>query len=229
MSPLFELDGIVPPQGGNEPGDTHERALLQHLTDRLGRPARLIAMDEVGRGAIAGPVAVGALCFEASAAAPPAGIRDSKLLTARRREALEADIASWQPGAVGYGEVGEINERGIMLAIALAARRAMAELPEPDLILLDGKYNWFRADLDPPEAPVHTIIRGDRRCVSIAAASILAKVARDRLMVSLDDEHGYSWKSNKGYASAAHVEALRQHGPSRWHRTAWHLPGVDDE
>lgn len=228
MTGLFELDAPPEPDPAG-PNLAREDWLIGRLTAALGRPARIIAMDEVGRGAIAGPVAVGAVCYEAGLADPPAGIRDSKLLTPKRREALVDKITEWAPGAVGYGSVAEINARGIVPAIVLAARRAMAELPPADLILLDGTVNWFRLDLDPPRIPVDTVVKGDRSCLSIGAASILAKVARDQLMVSLDDERGYSWKSNKGYASKAHVEALRRHGPSTWHRTAWQLPGVDDE
>ncbi|MDO5724585.1 MAG: ribonuclease HII [Flaviflexus sp.] len=230
MTGLFDLPGGEPPEPDPAgPTLAREDWLIAVLSARLGRPARLVAMDEVGRGAIAGPVAVGAIIYETGLGDPPAGVRDSKLLTARRRSDLVTEIESWTSGAVGYGSVEEINSRGIMSAICLAARRAMDQLPPADLILLDGSYNWFRRDLDPPRIPVETMVKGDRFCLSIGAAAILAKVARDALMVSLADERGYSWKSNKGYASKAHVEALRRHGPSTWHRTAWQLPGVDDE
>ncbi|WP_182354250.1 ribonuclease HII [Flaviflexus huanghaiensis] len=190
-------------------------------------------MDEVGRGALAGPVAVGAVLLTPLTPAPPPGLADSKVLSTNGREALVGPIKSWAPGAVGYGSVATINRLGIIPALREAGMNALAQLPQrPDLVLLDGISDWLSADdlfgqsIAPP---VRTIVKGDLTCTVIAAASILAKVERDALMSGLDGAEGYSWNSNKGYGSRSHIEALTRLGPHDHHRTAWKLPGVVHE
>ncbi|WP_315968838.1 ribonuclease HII [Flaviflexus massiliensis] len=209
-----------------------EQMFLAELTAELGRPATIVGIDEVGRGALAGPVAVGAVLLTTDTGPAPEGLADSKLLRPAKREQLVTEIHRWTPGVVGYGSVQDINEHGIMGGLRAAGMAALAQLPvTPDLVLLDGSANWlagpdlFAGDLP----PVKTIIKGDQQCTIIAAASIIAKVERDRVMSELDGSDSYSWKSNKGYASPAHVDALTRLGPHRHHRTAWHLPGVRHE
>lgn len=207
-----------------------ERALLSE------RCSRLASIDEVGRGALAGPVTVGVVVIDATIDPAPQGIRDSKLLSPTQRERLVAPIERWvRSFAVGHASSAEIDERGIVAALRLAGRRALEELagPVPDLVLLDGSHDWLTgADPDlfadpwlPP--PVVTQVKGDMSCASVAAASVLAKVERDRIMGDLDVRHpGYGWSSNKGYASAEHVAALGTLGVSPMHRVSWSLPGL---
>ncbi|WP_316932723.1 ribonuclease HII [Flaviflexus equikiangi] len=210
-----------------------EQRLLAELDESLGRPACLVGMDEVGRGSLAGPVAVGAVLIASDSPPPPTGLADSKVLSVKSRDELVHPIREWAPGAVGYGSVETINTRGIVPALREAGMNALAELPrQPDLVLLDGVHDWLTdADLFSSAAtpPVRTVVKGDLTCTVIAAASILAKVARDSLMSRLDGGEGYSWSSNKGYASPSHIEALTLLGPHHHHRTAWKLPGVAHE
>lgn len=207
-----------------------EQGVLNELEQQLGRPAAIVGMDEVGRGALAGPVAVGAVLITSTTPPPPAGLADSKLLSLKSREALLEPIGQWAPGSVGYGSVDTINSRGIMAGLREAGMNALRQLPAvPDIVLLDGVHDWLStADLfaDEQVPPVRTVIKGDLTCTVIAASSILAKVARDILMSGLEGADRYSWSSNKGYASASHIEALTELGPHRHHRTAWKLPGA---
>jgi ribonuclease HII len=205
-----------------------ERALLRE------RDARLIAgVDEVGRGALGGPVSVGIVLVDAATATAPKGVRDSKLLTPEARQRLRPKLQRWGLAhAVGHASAAEIDEIGILAALRLAGTRALATLPEqPDLMLLDGSYDWFSARLlwDDPVPPVVTRIKADIACASVAAASVLAKTERDGLMVDLAEEHPpYLWQQNKGYASPEHLDALRIHGPCSQHRRSWRLPGAAD-
>lgn len=192
----------------------------------------VVGVDEVGRGALAGPVAVGAcaIVVEDGTAAPlPEGVRDSKKLTARRREALVAPIHDAAlAGAVGWASPAEIDEHGIMPALTTAALRALEGLGvEADAIVLDGDVDVLTAALATPERPaplVHLQVAADRDCASVAAASILAKVARDAHMVALHAEAPeYGWASNKGYGSAVHREAIDRLGVHVHHRRSWRL------
>lgn len=205
-------------------------------------------MDEVGRGALAGPVTVGlAVVSRATADAFPTGLADSKQLTARRREALVPACRSWvDDGAVAHASPGEIDALGIVGALCLAGRRALAEVASrghlPGVVILDGSADWLSgldgglltpvSDDDgatalPPALipPVRTEVRADARCAVVAAASVLAKVERDALMAALPDP-GYGWASNKGYASSSHIEALARLGAGEHHRRSWRLPGL---
>ena len=194
----------------------------------------IIGVDEVGRGSIAGPVAVGVslLDFKESPSPWPAKLKDSKLISEKTREAIYPDVANWVRGwAVGMSSAEEIEQIGIVGALALAGSRALEELlTESTLrseiavdgvqLILDGSHNWLGSKA--MGIPVVTKTKADRDCVSVAAASVLAKVTRDRLMVDLDAVHqGYDLASNKGYASASHIEGLKKIGVSPIHRTSW--------
>lgn len=215
------------------------------LLSSLPEDAVLVGMDEVGRGSLAGPVSVGAVAVSSAQAQYPSGLTDSKKLSPRRREELVKPIKNWALGAVvGHASNTEIDDWGLTVALRLAGRRALAELLgsqlKPAIILLDGPINWLQIpppdlltstthpDFNPPfipEIPVRTCIKADLRCVSVAAAAIVAKVCRDQLMQDLPDP-GYAWAANKGYSSAAHMQALKELGPSDFHRRSWKLPGI---
>jgi len=190
----------------------------------------VIACDEVGRGALAGPVAVGAVAVDASGARRrvPDGLRDSKLVAEHHRPAVAARAAAWvQASAVGWASAAEIDEVGIIRALGLAALRAIAELrgfgvvPQEAIVLLDGNHDYI-TPAGGAGLHVQPVVKADRDCASAAAASVLAKVARDGLMVDLHDASPvYKWVRNKGYASAEHRAAIRSHGLSAHHRASW--------
>ncbi len=190
----------------------------------------VIACDEVGRGALAGPVAVGAVAVDASGARRrvPDGLRDSKLVAEHHRPAVAARAAAWvQASAVGWASAAEIDEVGIIRALGLAALRAIAELrgfgvvPQEAIVLLDGNHDYI-TPAGGAGLHVQPVVKADRDCASAAAASVLAKVARDGLMVDLHDASPvYQWVRNKGYASAEHRAAIRSHGLSAHHRASW--------
>lgn len=201
----------------------HERSLLR----AAGPTALLAAIDEVGRGALAGPVAVGVVVIDAGVPAAPRGVRDSKECDPATRERLAPLIRAWaRRSAVGMSSSAEIDAIGIVGALARAAARALnATGVRPDLVLLDGKHDWVSRVA--PGMRVVTQVQADATCAAVAAASIIAKVARDAHMVTLSHSHPeYGWQANKGYAAPDHVAALAQHGPSPWHRVSWRLPGV---
>ena len=203
-----------------------ERALLRE-------GARLvIGVDEVGRGAIAGPVAVGVSVFHERSGRHPEGLRDSKMLSEPKREELYPLVQRWCPdSAVGLAGNDEVERIGIIAALGLAAVRALAELRdggvavEEAVILLDGSHDWLSPAMLTFGATVPRVttrVKADRDCAVVAAASVLAKVHRDRLMIGWDAEHpGYGWAGNKGYASAGHYEAIDRLGPSPLHRWSW--------
>lgn len=179
-------------------------------------PSPCCGVDEAGRGPWAGPVSAAAVILDP--ARIPKGVDDSKKLTAAAREALEAEIkavaVAW---AVAFASEDEIFELNILHATGLAMRRAVEALaPAPAHALVDGNYRF------PLPCPVKTVVGGDALCASIAAASILAKTARDRLMVEMDAAHpGYGFARHKGYHAREHVEGLRALGPSPIHRRGW--------
>jgi ribonuclease HII len=178
-----------------------------------GQEARLVAgVDEAGRGPWAGPVVAAAVIFPDRK--PPKGLNDSKLLTAERREELYLTIRAAGLVGVGIVSVEEIDRVNILQATFIAMRIAVAALSrEPEIVLIDG--NRCPA-LEQRAVPV---IEGDRLCPSIAAASIIAKVTRDRLMRQLaGDFPGYHWHSNKGYGTPAHAEAISLLGVTCHHR-----------
>ncbi len=174
-------------------------------------------VDEVGRGALCGPVVAGAVVL--GDAFDDEGLDDSKRLTVRQREALAARIRAGARGfAIGVAEPAEIDSVNILQATLVAMRRAIAALPlVPDLVLVDA--------LTVPGLAVaqRAIVKGDALSVSIAAASIVAKVTRDALMVELDTQHpGYGLARNMGYGCPDHRDALRRMGPTPIHRRSFH-------
>lgn len=206
-----------------EPTLTLERRLLKEH-------ALIIACDEVGRGALAGPVAVGAAVIDPARSRKrvPAGLRDSKLVPEARRPDVAARAAAFvQHSAVGWASSEEIDEVGIIRALGLAAVRAIADLrahgvvPEDALVILDGNHDYI-TPAGGSGLRVKPIIKADRDCASAAAASVIAKVARDGVMTGLHDElPAYGWARNKGYASLDHREAIGVHGMSVHHRRSW--------
>ena len=178
--------------------------------------AGLVAgVDEVGRGPWAGPVVAAAVIFKRGAI--PRGIDDSKLLTRARREALFEALRDTAIIGVGQAGVEEIERLNILAAAMLAMSRAVDDLAVvPDHALIDGN----RAP-DLP-CPATTLVGGDRRSLSIAAASVIAKVTRDRLMTHLAADHpGYGWERNAGYGTAEHIAALDRLGVTVHHRRAF--------
>jgi ribonuclease HII len=179
-------------------------------------PAPVCGVDEAGRGPWAGPVSAGAVILDPRRV--PKGLDDSKKLTAKAREALEIEIkASALAWGVGFASVSEIAELNILHATGLAMCRAVEALSiTPVYALVDGNYR-FKLPCD-----VKTVVGGDGKSKSIAAASILAKVARDRLMVEMDGLYpGYGFAKHKGYGAPVHIEALSTLGPCEIHRMTW--------
>jgi ribonuclease HII len=182
----------------------------------------VIGIDEVGRGAWAGPVTVAAVALDPLRL--PAGARDSKRLSPRRREHLAATIHRDALVGIGSATNDEVDTHGLAAALTAAARRAFAavlgacEAPEHPLVLVDGPHDFLRVE----GADVVTIVRGDAAAISIAAASIVAKVDRDDLMVGADVTHpGYGFAHNRGYGSPEHAAALERLGACSLHRTSW--------
>lgn len=187
----------------------------------------VIGIDEVGRGAVAGPVAVGAHAVFVGTEGFPEGLRDSKLLSEKRREVVAPLVREWGLGAVGYSSAEEIDKHGITQSLGEAARRALLSLHEQGvdvnsaMIILDGSHDWLTPVLRAP-LNVQTRVGADRSCASVAAASVDAKVARDQLMADAHEAHPhYGWASNKGYGAAAHYDGIATHGLTELHRHTW--------
>lgn len=202
----------------------------------------MAGIDEVGRGALAGPVSVGVVALD-RCDSWPLGLADSKELSARTRETLALTLATYGLArAVGHASPAEIDAVGITAALRLAANRALASISEqgitPDAILLDGKHNWLS---EPPadlfsasaqsrvapvaHAPVTMVIQGDTLCASIAGGSVLAKVERDAIMREAHLEYPeFGWEGNKGYGAAVHLDAISRLGITPHHRATWKLP-----
>lgn len=172
-------------------------------------------VDEAGRGPLAGPVVAAAVILDPTCL--PDGINDSKALTARKREALCQQIMECARVGIGIASVEEIDSINILWASMLAMTRAVDALGiDPAFTLVDGNRlpRWDRKS--------EAIVKGDALCLSIAAASIIAKHRRDCIMVELDREYpGYGWASNKGYGAKVHQEALRRLGPTPHHRRSF--------
>jgi ribonuclease HII len=193
----------------------------------------VIGCDEVGRGAIAGPVAVGMCVIDARVGAFPLGLRDSMMLSEKRREQLAPLSLAWaRYSAVGMASPLEVDALGISVALGLAGKRALTMLHEAgasildSVVLLDGHFDWLNPALSSRVA-VTTRIKADRDCASVAAASVVAKVHRDRLMIEADGVRpGYGWAGNKGYGSAGHFAAIAELGATDFHRRSWLKQGV---
>lgn len=198
------------------------RRTVENVLRRLGFD-RVAGVDEVGRGCLAGPVVAAAVVLDP--AAHVAGLADSKLVPADERDVLAllimARATAW---AVAVVDAGEIDRLNIHRASLQAMRQAVGALaPLPDAVLVDG----FRIpDLAIPQ---RGIVKGDRRCAAIAAASIVAKVTRDRLMRDLDlQDPRYGFARHKGYATAEHLEAVARYGYSAVHRRSFRPPSLFD-
>lgn len=178
--------------------------------------ARVAGVDEVGRGPLAGPVTAAAVVLDP--ARIPAGLDDSKRLSPARRAVLAAELAACAEVAIAHASVAEIDRLNILAASHLAMRRAVAGLKHPpDHLLIDG--NRLPAGLP---CSAEAVVKGDARALSVAAASIVAKVARDAIMAALAAEFpGYGWERNAGYPSAGHREALRRLGVTPHHRRSF--------
>jgi len=206
----------------SSPGTRHEQLFWEQ-----GLRA-VVGVDEVGRGAWAGPLTVGAAVIPQDRRIYK--VRDSKMLTESERELLYDRIVDWcDAWSVGHASEVECDELGMSAAQKLAARRAIDGLGVPaDHVLIDGNWDFIGS------GRTTRIVKGDATCLSIAAASIIAKVTRDRLMRAMAAEHpGYCFDDNKGYPCPRHRSALKQVGPSVVHRHSWAfmdgLPPVDIE
>ena len=190
--------------------------LMLELEARATWNGQVCGVDEAGRGPWAGPVSAAAVILNPDDLPP--GIDDSKALTEKRRAALEPEIkARALAWGVGFASVEEIDELNILHATGLAMRRAVEALAHPPVhALVDGNYRFKLP------CAVTPVVKGDSRSLSIAAASILAKTARDRLMIEMDATYpGYGFASHKGYNAPIHQKALQTLGPCPEHRRSW--------
>lgn len=188
-----------------------------NLNERdIGWPKKLIAgIDEAGRGPWAGPVVSAAVILNEKNI--PDGLNDSKKLSEKKRLSLYSSIYNFHSVGVGISSIEEIDSMNVLQATFLSMKRAVEDLnPQPEYILVDG-------NLDPGlNFKTKCIIKGDSISISIAAASVIAKVTRDNLMLKLDKEFpNYNWKKNKGYGTAEHRNALELHGPCKYHRKSF--------
>jgi ribonuclease HII len=176
---------------------------------------RIAGVDEVGRGPLAGPVTAAAVVLDPSNM--PDGLNDSKKLTRRQRETLFDQISATARVSIAHASVAEIDDLNILYASHLAMERAVAGLGAIDHALIDG--NMIPKDL---ACPATAMVKGDARSLSIAAASIMAKVTRDRLMVDLAQQFpGYGWDKNAGYPTKLHRDALTRLGVTPHHRRSF--------
>lgn len=176
----------------------------------------LCGVDEAGRGPLAGPVCAAAVILPRNCVIP--GLNDSKKLTEKKREALyDVILESAVSCGIAFATVEEIEEHNILVATFMAMNRAIAQLaPRPELALIDGNRN---TDI---RLPSRCIVGGDGKCADIAAASVLAKVTRDRYMLQMAEQYPeYGFEKHKGYGTKAHYEAIRQYGPSPIHRPSF--------
>ena len=177
---------------------------------------RVAGVDEVGRGPLAGPVTAAAVVLDPKCI--PEGLNDSKKLTAKKRLDLYRQLLDCADVSIAHASVAEIDEINILRASHLAMERAIAGLQVlPEHVLIDG--NMIPRGL---RLPATTLVKGDSRSVSISAASIVAKVCRDCVLVDLAQQHpGYGWETNMGYGSKKHMEALRSLGVTPHHRCSF--------
>ena len=177
---------------------------------------RVAGVDEVGRGPLAGPVTAAAVVLDPKCI--PEGLNDSKKLTAKKRLDLYRQLLDCADVSIAHASVAEIDEINILRASHLAMERAIAGLQVlPEHVLIDG--NMIPRGL---RLPATTLVKGDSRSVSISAASIVAKVCRDCVLVDLAQQHpGYGWETNMGYGSKKHMEALRSLGVTPHHRRSF--------
>lgn len=174
---------------------------------------RVAGTDEVGRGPLAGPVTAAAVVLDP--ACIPEGLNDSKQLSIKKRIYLADMLMECAEVSVAHASVEEIEQHNILRASHIAMCRALAGLPNPpDHVLIDGAMIPHGLNIS-----AQPVVKGDTRCLSISAASIVAKITRDKLMVDLAQQHpGYGWETNMGYGSKSHMSALRNLGPTPHHR-----------
>jgi ribonuclease HII len=203
-----------------------------------GSYSKIIGFDEVGRGALAGPVYVSAVLIDISALTMesiPEGLQDSKLIKPKHRLPISEEVKRVFPVyGTGYSSASFVDGHGIIESLSVAALSAFSLLsdrasqanvhfsPQDTALLLDGSHDWLSTKLS--EWDIYTRVKGDKECVSMAAASIIAKVERDTYMDQISREAGldvYGWESNKGYGSKNHQLAISQFGASREHRKSW--------
>ena len=192
------------------PDDSLERAAMDRGF------LRIAGVDEVGRGPLAGPVTAAAAVLDLTVI--PDGLNDSKKLTARMRDTLTTTIRARAQIAIAHASVAEIDQLNILRASHLAMMRAVEMLdPAPDFLLIDGHLLPRGLTI-----PALAVVKGDARSVSIAAASIMAKTARDAIMVDLAQQHpGYGWERNAGYPTKCHTLALQNLGVTPHHRRSF--------
>ena len=221
------------------PKTKKNRPTLDFENTLFSRGAKLVAgMDEVGRGCLAGPVSVGVAVINVECINPPENLADSKLLTHEQRQEVLPLVKSWVVDSfVGHATNAEIDEIGLTRALRRAGRRALAGLTtKPDHLILDGKHNWLMPEKETQnmfeeefndgalaaDLKIITQIKADMNCASVAAASIVAKTTRDQIMMQLSEEFPlYYWAENKGYAAPEHLDAIKLHGPTKYHRISW--------
>ncbi|MCL2582645.1 MAG: ribonuclease HII, partial [Streptosporangiales bacterium] len=191
---------------------------IERELELRGTPV-VAGVDEDGRGAWAGPVVVCAAVVRPGFPEAPEGLTDSKKMTVARRDALAEELPGWLAGhALGEASHEEIDESGMTAALRTAARRALEQLTvKPDVVLLDGSHDYIGRPWN-----VRCAVKADLRSVSVAAASVIAKVYRDGLMGELGEEcPEFAFGDNAGYPSPVHQEALARLGPTEHHRLSW--------
>ena len=202
------------------PTYTYETA----LTERDGFSC-VVGIDEAGRGPGAGPVVAAAAYIPKAKANEFKGrLKDSKKMTQKQRNNMYVVLATSVSYGIGIVDNQMIDKINILEATKLAMKRALAKLPQADYALIDGNMTFH--DLS---VPYESIVKGDNKVLSIAAGAVIAKVTRDRIMDDLHQEYPmYGWNSNKGYLSKKHIEAIRKHGPSPYHRLSFNKVGRDE-
>ncbi len=206
------------PAAGPSGGAAAEAAGYEIERELAAAGASCVAgVDEVGRGAWAGPVTVCAVIVRPGYPGPPPGLTDSKRLSPARRTAIAAQLLDWvEAFALGESGPAEIDAAGLTAALRRAAVSALRKLPRrPDAVLLDGSHDYIGRPW-----PVRCAVRADLRSVSVAAASVIAKVHRDRIMAGLGHQE-FAFADNAGYPSPAHTAALAALGPTPQHRLSW--------
>ena len=181
-------------------------------------------MDEVGRGALAGPVTIGVVAVDVSVTDVPVGLADSKLMTPKRRDAMVPIVKQWGIAwATGSATAQEIDKFGIMTAMGLAGSRALGALGVvPSIVILDGNSSFLMEEDNGPR--IVTRVKADQDCACVSAASVIAKVERDALMTVMHEQHPhYGWDGNKGYGAAVHTAAIKTYGVTDLHRRSWNL------
>jgi ribonuclease HII len=186
------------------------------IREKLGQSVRIAGVDEVGRGPWAGPVTACAVVLDPNNI--PDGLADSKALSAKKRASLFEPILESSDVGIAHVSVEDIDRINILNASLLAMKLALEGLPsQAQFALIDGNKT-------PPNLtmPSECLVKGDARCLSIAAASIVAKVTRDRMMVALAQQFpGYGWETNAGYGTKVHQEGLERHGVTQHHRRSF--------